>query len=75
VTKTQINALLAGKQPPFNPFVSPTTFGLAAMPPGRYQLLRIDPKPGPFALLSFVPDDQNGLPHAFLGMHKVVRLH
>jgi hypothetical protein len=44
------------------------------MSPGRIQLLRFDPQGGRYALLCFVPDDQSGIPHAFLGMHEIIRL-
>jgi hypothetical protein len=72
--QTVFNAILQGKQPPFNPFAEQGNRGVGAMSPGRIQLLRFDPKGGLYALQCFVPDDQSGIPHAFLGMHKVMRL-
>ncbi|MEZ0069774.1 hypothetical protein ABIA32_005821 [Streptacidiphilus sp. MAP12-20] len=67
-------AIAAGKKPPFNPFAESVSRGLAAMSPGRFQLLKFHPKAGHYAMLCFVPDDKSGIPHAFLGMHKVVTL-
>ena len=31
--------------------------------------------PGTYVLLCFIADDENGMPHAFMGMHKVIVLH
>ncbi len=69
------DAILQGKQPPPAPFTGPPA-GLSAISPDHTALLDTHGlPPGTYALLCFVPDDQNGLPHAFLGMHKVVQLH
>ncbi|SEM42429.1 hypothetical protein [Streptacidiphilus jiangxiensis] len=57
-----------------NPFAEAVSRGLAAQSPGRFQLLSFHPKKGSYALLCFIPDDKSGIPHAFLGMHKVVKL-
>ncbi|MEY9877019.1 hypothetical protein ABH931_006541 [Streptacidiphilus sp. MAP12-33] len=57
-----------------NPFAEAVSRGASAQSPGRFQLLRFHPKKGHYALLCFIPDDQSGIPHAILGMHKVVRL-
>ncbi|WP_037604289.1 hypothetical protein [Streptacidiphilus rugosus] len=67
-------AVAAGKNPGFNPFAESASRGLAAMSPGREQVLSFHPKSGRYALLCFIPDDRSGIPHAFLGMHEVVRL-
>ncbi|MFD0573824.1 hypothetical protein ACFQ0T_37140 [Kitasatospora gansuensis] len=43
--------------------------------PGRTALYHAEHlPPGTYALICFVPDHESGLPHAFLGMHKVVVL-
>ncbi|WP_152626690.1 hypothetical protein [Streptacidiphilus carbonis] len=62
-----------GKTAP-NPFAENAQRGAAAMSPGRIELLHFDPRGGHYALLCFIPDDKSGIPHAFLGMHKVIRL-
>jgi len=69
------DAIAQGKQPPPPPFTGPPA-GLGALSPGHTVLLRAHGlKPGTYVLLCFIPDDQLGVPHAFLGMHKVVHLH
>lgn len=68
------DAILAGNPPPD---AGPPDFavGLGAMSPGRTALYHAENlPPGTYALICFIPDHENGLPHAFLGMHKVVVL-
>ncbi|MGW7004098.1 hypothetical protein ACWGCW_15090 [Streptomyces sp. NPDC054933] len=58
-----------------SPFTGEPT-GLGAVSPGR--TVMVHPRHlrrGTYALLCFVPDDGTGTPHAFLGMHQIVRLH
>ncbi len=43
--------------------------------PGRSLQLTYDLPAGTYVLLCFVADDQTGMPHAMMGMHKVVVLH
>ncbi|WP_037603746.1 hypothetical protein [Streptacidiphilus rugosus] len=57
-----------------NPFAENGSRGLAPMSPGRVQLLHFDPVGGRYAMLCFIPDDKLGIPHAFLGMHRIIRL-
>ncbi|MGA5821861.1 hypothetical protein ACPC54_28840 [Kitasatospora sp. NPDC094028] len=58
--------------PPFSGVPS----GLSAISPGDTAVFEAeDLKPGTYVLLCFIPDDKTGVPHAFLGMHKVVELH
>ncbi|NUR04288.1 MAG: hypothetical protein HOY79_49640 [Streptomyces sp.] len=68
------DATAHGKKPPSNPFTEQAMRGAGALSPGRSQLLHFEPSAGLYALLCFIPDDQSGLPHAFEGMHQVVRL-
>ena len=42
--------------------------------PRKQVLLSYALKPGTFALLCCISDDKTGAPHAFTGMHKVIRL-
>ncbi|MBD0741084.1 hypothetical protein BG418_06250 [Streptomyces sp. CBMA152] len=66
---------IAAGKPATAPFTGPA-LGLGAVSPGGTVLLRAHHlPPGTYALLCFIPDDKNGVPHAFLGMHKVVVLH
>lgn len=67
--------IVLGKTPKFNPFAEAAQRGVAAMSPGRVQFLHFSPRSGRYALLCFIPDEKLGIPHAFLGMHKIVRLH
>lgn len=69
------DALAQGKQPPKSPFTGPPA-GLGALSPGHSALLRAHGlRPGTYVLLCFIPDEDLGVPHAFIGMHKVVELH
>ncbi|MDF3289928.1 hypothetical protein [Streptomyces silvisoli] len=68
------NALAHGPVSGRSPFTGEPS-GLGAIAPGRTVL--VHPRHlrrGTYALLCFVPDDGGGAPHAFLGMHRVVRL-
>jgi hypothetical protein len=67
------DALAHGQQPP-SPFTGPPS-GLGAISADHTALVQAENLPaGRYVLLCFVPDDENGIPHAFLGMHKVVQL-
>ncbi|WP_042371184.1 hypothetical protein [Streptacidiphilus neutrinimicus] len=68
------NALKNGQNPGFNPFAENVSRGAAAISGGRIELIRFHAQRGHYALLCFIPDNQSGIPHAFLGMHAVVRL-
>jgi hypothetical protein len=68
------DALAQGKQPPPSPFTGPPA-GLSAISPDHTALLETQGlAPGTYVLLCFIPDDELGVPHAFLGMHQVVHL-
>ncbi|MFJ2581350.1 hypothetical protein [Kitasatospora aureofaciens] len=68
------DAIAQGKQPPPTPFTGPPT-GLGAISPDHSALIESHGLPaGTYVLLCFIPDEQLGVPHAFLGMHKVVQL-
>ncbi|MCC9305665.1 hypothetical protein LN042_00830 [Kitasatospora sp. RB6PN24] len=67
------DAIAAGQTPP-SPFTGPAV-GLGVISPNRDAVVHADKlPPGDYALLCFVPDDKTGVPHVFLGMHKVVHL-
>ncbi|MDH6577851.1 hypothetical protein [Kitasatospora sp. MAP5-34] len=69
------DAIAHGTTPPPAPFTGPPA-GLSAISPDHTVLLETHGlQPGTYVLLCFVPDDQLGIPHAFLGMHQVVQLH
>lgn len=42
--------------------------------PGNFLRVSYDLPPGTYVLLCFVADDMTGMPHAFMGMHLVIRL-
>jgi hypothetical protein len=73
VTDHDLTLFFQGKLK-FNPFAENASRGAAAQSPGRFQLLSFHPKSGRYAELCFIPDDKTGIPHAFLGMHKVVKI-
>ncbi|MFF0432744.1 hypothetical protein ACFYU9_11035 [Streptomyces sp. NPDC004327] len=67
------DALAHGQQPP-SPFTGPPS-GLGAISADHTAIVQAKNLPaGRYVLLCFIPDDENGIPHAFLGMHKVVQL-
>jgi hypothetical protein len=68
------NAIKNGQNPGFNPFAENASRGAAPISPGRIELIRFHAKRAHYALLCFIPDNQSGIPHAFLGMHAVVKL-
>ncbi|MEY9966779.1 hypothetical protein ABIA33_004844 [Streptacidiphilus sp. MAP12-16] len=69
------DAIKRGKQSPPSPFTGPPT-GLGALSPDHSALIQAHGlQPGTYVLLCFIPDDHVGVPHAFLGMHKIVKLH
>ncbi len=67
-------ALARGPVPGRSPLTGQPS-GLGAIAPGRTVV--VHPRHlrrGTYVLLCFVPDDGRGVPHAFLGMHRIVRL-
>lgn len=82
-TDAQVQAVfdaeLAGDPPPEeNPFFEGTdnddSTGLTVLSAGERAQLTYDVPPGTYVILCFFGDEVNGLPHAYLGMHKVVEL-
>lgn len=57
------------------PFMPGPIGGNDVTSPGVTLQLSYDLPPGTYVLLCFVADDVTGMPHAFMGMHKVVVLH
>ena len=51
------------------------TMGTDVLTPGQSLKLTYRLHRGTYVLLCFVADDKTGMPHAFMGMHKVVRFH
>jgi hypothetical protein len=61
------------QEPP--PFLAPgPSVGLDVLSPGRQAELSYNLPPGTYVLFCFVADDVTGMPHAIMGMHKVVTL-
>ena len=58
--------------PPFA--LNGPTFGLDVLSAGTHATLTYDMPPGTYVLQCFVADDVTGMPHALMGMHKVVVL-
>jgi hypothetical protein len=67
------DAVLSGGSLPQPPWTGRQR-GLQALSPGRWAIVSIDLSPGSEALISYVPSVVNGLPHAWLGTHKLVAL-
>ncbi|MGW5421372.1 hypothetical protein [Streptomyces sp. NPDC003943] len=68
------DAIAHGQQPPPSPFTGAPS-GLGAISPDHTAIVQAKDLPaGTYVLLCFVPDDEAGIPHAFEGMHKVVKL-
>jgi hypothetical protein len=75
-TDTQIQAFLdSGSQDP-PPFVLLGQPGVAmdVLSPGHQLVLSYSLPKGTYMLICFVADDVTGMPHAVMGMHKVVTL-
>ena len=83
VTDAQVqqeyDVLMTGGKPTSDPaglFSKPAvTTGSDAVSPGHSSLFSYDLPKGTYLLQCFVADDMTGIPHAFMGMHLVVRVH
>ena len=49
--------------------------GTDVLTPGTSMKLTYRLHRGTYVLMCFIADDKTGMPHAFMGMHKVVHLH
>jgi hypothetical protein len=67
-------AVVAGTTRPPTPWVD-SQHGLQAMSPGRWAIIHINFPPGDYALICYVPSDESGLPHGYIGMHTMEHLH
>jgi hypothetical protein len=67
------NALEAGTPPPPSPWTG-SQAGLQALSPGRWAIVHINLPPGQYALICYVPSNENGVPHARMGMHQMMTL-
>jgi hypothetical protein len=56
------------------PFVDGPGAELNVLSPGKQARLSWNLPPGTYVMLCFIADDETGIPHAFMGMHKVVVL-
>lgn len=59
-------------QPPF--FVDGPSVGMDVLSPGRQLELTYKLPAGTYVLMCFIADEMTGIPHAVMGMHKVVIL-
>lgn len=69
----QFDLILAGKNPGPEAIIGPDA-GTDVLSPGRQELLSYSLPAGRYVLICFIPDDETGLPHAFMGMHRIVTL-
>jgi hypothetical protein len=75
-TDAQIQAFFDGPQnAPPSFLVNGPSVGNDVVSPGGSLQLTYDLPAGTYVLLCFVADDVTGMPHAFMGMHKVIVLH
>ena len=70
---TFYDAVVAGTPRPPSPWTGAQS-GMQSISPGRWAIVHINLPPGPYALACYVPSDESGLPHAYIGMHKMITL-
>jgi hypothetical protein len=71
---TYYTAILNGTTPaPASPWTG-IQAGLQSLSPGRWAITHINLAPGPYALICYVPGDEDGIPHAYMGMHNIMTL-
>jgi hypothetical protein len=68
------DAILNGKNNVPPPFAAGPTGGNDVVSPGFGLQVTYDLPAGRYVLLCFVADEQTGIPHAFMGMHRVIVL-
>jgi len=73
-TDAQIQAVFEGDPAAGNPFIDGPEVGLDVLSAGQQAELTYSLPPGTYVLLCFIADDVTGIPHADMGMHKVVTL-
>lgn len=74
-TDAQIQAYFdSGSQDPPSFGIDGPSVGLDVLSPGQSARLTYKLPPGTYVLLCFISDDVTGMPHAVMGMHKVVTL-
>jgi hypothetical protein len=71
-TRKQVIASLTANTPPA--FVRPGSEGTDFLSEGQAQTLQTKLPAGEYALMCFVPDPQTGVPHALMGMVRMVHL-
>lgn len=69
------DSILNGKNNVPPPFRAGPTGGNDVVSPGNSLQVTYDLPAGRYVMVCFVADEQTGIPHAFMGMHKVVVLH
>ncbi|TDP98126.1 hypothetical protein [Labedaea rhizosphaerae] len=67
------DAVMSGGPRPPKPFTG-LQAGLQSISPGRWAIVHLDLKPGRYAVVCYVPSDEDGMPHTFMGMHNVLTL-
>jgi len=74
-TDKQIQAYFdSGSQDPPSFGVDGPSVGMDVLSPGHELQLTYNLPPGTYVLMCFIADDVTGMPHAIMGMHKVVTL-
>jgi hypothetical protein len=67
------DAVVNGTPRPPSPWTGGAA-GMQSMSPGRSGIVHLNLPPGPYALVCYVPSDESGLPHAYIGMHQIITL-
>jgi hypothetical protein len=70
---TFYDAVVNGTPRPPSPWLGSQS-GMQSISPGRWAIVHINLPPGLYALVCYVPSDESGLPHTYIGMHKMITL-
>ena len=78
MVQAEFNTIMAGKQPTQDPagFSNPSapSVGVDALSQHHVDRLSYTLPKGTYLVLCFIADDHTGIPHAFMGMHKIVHV-
>lgn len=71
--KTFYDAVREGLPRPPSPWLDAQR-GLQAISPGEWAIVKIDLVPGDYAVICYVPSDESGIAHGWIGMHFIQTL-
>jgi hypothetical protein len=70
---TFYDAVVNGTPRPPSPWLG-SAAGMQSISPGRWAIVHLNLPPGLYALVCYVPSDESGLPHTYIGMHQMITL-